>query len=58
MKQNQIAYNIAAASFTSSGEVEQEVLQTTLDKNNFIFNFSNTNTTLDDTGGLVLTNIS
>lgn len=58
MKQNQTAYNIAAASFTSSGEVEQDVLQTTLDNNNFAFNFSNTSITLDDTGGLTLTNVS
>lgn len=58
MKQNQTAYNIAAASFTSTGEVEQDVLQTTLDNNNFAFNFSNTSVTLDDTGGLVLTNVS
>lgn len=58
MKQNQTSYNIAAASFTSSGEVEQDVLQNTLDNNNFAFNFSNTNITLDDTGGLVLTNVT
>lgn len=56
MKQNQAAYNIAAASFTSKGEVQKEVLQQTLDNNNFAFNFSNTNIRLDDTGGLILTN--
>lgn len=56
MKQKQVAYNIAAASFTSKGEVQQDVLQSTLDNNNFAFNFSNTNITLDDTGGLILTN--
>jgi len=58
MKQNATSYNIAAASFTPSGEVEQDVLQTTLDNNDFAFNFSNTSITLDDTGGLVLTNVS
>lgn len=56
MKQNQTAYNIAAQSFTSTGEVEQTVLQSTLDNNDFSFNFSNTNITLDNTGGLILTN--
>lgn len=57
MKQNQTAYNIAAACFTSSGEVEPSVLQSTLDNNNFAFNFSKSNVSLDDTGGLVLTNV-
>lgn len=56
MKQNQNMYNIAAASFTSSGEVQPSVLQSTLDNNNIAFNFSDSNLRLDDTGGLVLTN--
>ena len=56
MKQNQNIYNIAAASFTSKGEVRPEVLQTTLDNNNFIFNFTESNLSLDAKGGLVLTN--
>lgn len=58
IRQNQFSYNIAAAAFTPSGEVAQDVLQTTLDNNDFAFNFSNTNITLDDSGGLVLTNTS
>lgn len=56
MKQNQNMYNIAAASFTSSGEVQPSVLQSTLDNNSIAFNFSESNLRLDDTGGLVLTN--
>ena len=56
MKQNQSMYNIALASFTSQGEVQPTVIQNTLDNNNFVFNFSDTNLQLDNTGGLVLTN--
>ena len=56
MKQNQSMYNIALASFTSQGEIQPTVIQTTLDNNNFVFNFSDTHLQLDDTGGLVLTN--
>lgn len=56
MKQNQKSYSIAAQAFTSSGEVQKDILQTTLDNNNFAFNFSSTNMTIDDAGGLVLTN--
>lgn len=56
MKQNQSMYNIALASFTSQGEIQPSVIQTTLDNNNFVFNFSDTHLQLDNTGGLVLTN--
>lgn len=56
IRQNQLSYNIAAAAFAPNGEVSQGVLQTTLDNNDFAFNFSNTNMTIDDSGGLVLTN--
>ena len=56
IKQKIPAYNIAASGFSENGEIEKTTLQTTLDNNNFSFNFSNTNITLDDTGGLVLTN--
>lgn len=56
MRQNKLSYNIAAAAFQSNGEVESSVLQNTLDNNDFAFSFSNTNISLDNEGGLVLTN--
>lgn len=58
MRQNHLSYGIAAAAFAPNGEVSQDVLQTTLDNNDFAFNFSNTNISLDNSGGLVLTNTS
>ena len=56
MRQNALSYGIAATAFQSNGEISQDVLQTTLNNNDFAFNFSNTNISLDDSGGLVLTN--
>ena len=56
MTQNQASYNIAAAAFVSNGEVKPTVFQKTLDDNSFAFNFSSSNVSLDDTGGLVITN--
>lgn len=58
MKQNRDFYNIALASFSSNGDVAPDVLQSTLDNNNFSFNFSDSNLQLDNTGGLVLTNLT
>ena len=58
MKQSRDFYNIALASFSSNGDVVPDVLQSTLDNNNFSFNFSDSNLQLDNTGGLVLTNLT
>lgn len=58
MRKNQRAYNTAAQSFQPNGEIEQEVLQSTLDNNDLAFNFGRTSITIDDTGGILLTNQS
>ena len=58
MKNNSIAYNIAAAGFTSNGQIQGSVLQTSINNNNISFNFSNTNVEIDDTQGIILTNTS
>lgn len=58
MKNNSVAYNIAAAGFTSNGQIQGSVLQTSINNNNISFNFSNTNVQIDDTQGIILTNTS
>lgn len=58
IKNNSISYNIAAAGFTSNGQIQGSVLQTSIDNNNISFNFSNTNVQIDDTQGIILTNTS
>ena len=58
MKNNSTAYNIAAAGFTSNGQIQGSVLQTSINNNNISFNFSNTNVQIDDTQGIILTNTS
>lgn len=58
MKNNASAYNIAAAGFTSSGEIEGSVLQTSINNNNLSFSFSNTNVEIDPSQGIILTNTS
>lgn len=58
MKNNAVAYNIAAAGFAPNGQIEGSVLQTSINNNNISFNFSNTNVQIDDTQGIILTNTS
>lgn len=58
MKNNSVAYDIAAAGFTSNGQIQGSVLQTSINNNNISFNFSNTNVQIDDTQGIILTNTS
>lgn len=56
VKNNQIAYNIAAQSFNSDGTLQNSVLQDSIDKNTLAINYSDTNVTIDDTNGILLTN--
>lgn len=56
MKNNAVAYNIAAAGFTPNGQIDGSVLQDSLNSNSVAFNYSNTNVQIDDTEGIILTN--
>ena len=56
MRNNQVAYNIAANGFNSDGTIEGSVLQNSILNNNISMNYSNTNVEIDDVNGIVLTN--
>lgn len=56
MKNNQVAYNIAAGSFNADGTIEGSVLQNSILNNNIAMNYSNTNVAIDDVNGIILTN--
>lgn len=56
MKNNAVAYDIAAAGFTSNGQIQGSVLQTSINNNDISFNFSNTHVQIDNTEGIILTN--
>ena len=58
MKNNATAYDIAAGGFTPKGELEGAVLQQALNNNNVVFNFANTKVNIDDTNGILLTNLT
>ena len=56
MRNNQVAYNIAAGSFNADGTIEGSVLQNSILNNNIAMNYSNTNVAIDDVNGIILTN--
>ena len=56
MRNNQVAYNIAAGSFNADGTIEGSVLQNSILSNNIAMNYSNTNVAIDDVNGIILTN--
>ena len=56
MRNNQVAYNIAAGSFNADGTIEGSVLQNSIFNNNIAMNYSNTNVAIDDVNGIILTN--
>ena len=56
MRNNQVAYNIAAGSFNADGTIEGSVLQNSILNNNIAMNYSNTNVAIDDVNGITLTN--
>jgi hypothetical protein len=58
MKNNSVAYNIAAGAFTPGGQIEGSVLQNSINNNNVSFNYSNTNVVIDPDQGIILTNTS
>lgn len=56
MRNNQVAYNIAAGSFNADGTIEGSVLQNSILNNNIAMSYSNTNVAIDDVNGIILTN--
>lgn len=56
IKNNQVAYNIAAKSFNSDGTIEGSILQNSILNNHIAMSYSNTNVEIDDINGIVLTN--
>lgn len=56
MRNNQIAYNIAAGSFNSDGTIQGSVLQNSILNNSISMSYSNTNVVIDDIDGITLTN--
>ena len=58
IKNNQVAYDIAAGGFTPNGQIAGSVLQDSINNNNVSFNYSNTNVVIDPDQGIILTNTS
>ena len=56
MRNNQVAYDIAAGSFNSDGTIQGNILQQSILNNNISMNYSNTNVAIDDNDGITLTN--
>ena len=56
MKVSKKSYDIAAGGFTSSGTIDGSILQTSINNNDISFNFSDTNISIDDIEGILLTN--
>lgn len=55
MKQSKLSYDLAASNF-ESGALSPETLQTAISDADLAFNFSNTNVSIDDVQGILLTN--
>ena len=55
MKQSKLSYDLAANNF-EGGALSAETLQTAIGDADLSFNFSNTNVTIDDVQGILLTN--
>ena len=58
IKQNQGLYNAIAANFTSSGQIDNTILQTVFNNNSFSFDYSKTAVEINPTEGIILTNLS
>ena len=56
MKNNQVAYDIAAGNFGPNGAISGDVIQTAINNNDFFFNYSTTGVDINPTEGIVLTN--
>lgn len=56
MRNNQIAYDIAAGGFNADGTIDGSVLQNSITNNNIAINYSATNVSIDDVNGITLTN--
>lgn len=56
MKNNQVAYDIAAGNFGPNGAISGDVIQTAINNNDFFFNYSTTGIDINPTEGIILTN--
>ena len=56
MRVNKRSYDIAAGGFTSGGTIAPTIFERSLAQTNVSFNFSRTKVSMDNTGGITLTN--